>query len=96
MQVSLAEGAWISPESVFWNRAKFVWRSSAVVGVTLADHLVKVKMGKTFGDDLKNKAARDTASPRLIEEASQPMVQAPRAAHPGIPPSQSQRLIVAD
>ncbi len=43
-KVSLAEGAWISPESVFWNRAKFVWRSSAVVGVTLADHLVGVHL----------------------------------------------------
>jgi len=43
-KVSLAEGAWIGPKDVFWNRAKFVWRSSAVLGVTLADHLVGVHL----------------------------------------------------
>ena len=43
-KVSLGEGAWIGPKDVFWNRAKFVWRSSAVVGVTLADHLVGVHL----------------------------------------------------
>jgi hypothetical protein len=43
-KVSLAEGAWISPTSPHWPRAKFVWRSSMVVGVTLADHLVGVHL----------------------------------------------------
>ena len=38
---SLAAGAWFNPrDGLEWDRAKFVWRSSLVVGVTLRDHLV--------------------------------------------------------
>ena len=33
------EGAWVFPGDLMWPRAKFVWRSSLVVGVTVLDHL---------------------------------------------------------
>ena len=37
----LLAGAWVAKDgSPLWDRAKFVWRSSLVVGVTLRDHLV--------------------------------------------------------
>ncbi len=36
---SVLEGAWVFPGDKLWPRAKFVWRSSLLVGVTVMDHL---------------------------------------------------------